>query len=217
MAGQSAAEFVPETHDLDKLADAALGCKGCDLYLDASQTVFGAGSPNAAMMLVGEQPGDQEDRAGAPFVGPAGRLLDKALVAADVERDRLYVTNAVKHFKFTLPERGKRRIHKTPSRTEVVACRPWLLAEMMSVRPDVVVLLGATAAQSLMGSTFRLTAHRGEKLSLPDDADLDFRPTVVVSAHPSSVLRGPQDARENAFDALVAALRFAAGLLTRAK
>jgi uracil-DNA glycosylase family protein len=216
MAARSASEFVPETHDLDELADAALGCKGCDLYLDASQTVFGAGSREARMMLVGEQPGDQEDRAGEPFVGPAGRLLDKALAAADVNRDHLYVTNAVKHFKFTLPERGKRRIHKTPSRTEVVACRPWLLAEMMSVRPDVVVLLGATAAQSLMGSTFRLTAHRGEELSLPDEVDIDLSPTVVVSAHPSSVLRGPPDAREKAFDALVSDLRFAAGLLTRA-
>ena len=167
MAAQGAADFVPDTHDLARLVDAAQGCKGCDLYLDANQTVFGAGAPDADMMLVGEQPGDQEDKAGAPFVGPAGKLLDKALAAAEVDRDRLYVTNAVKHFKFTLPERGKRRIHKTPSRTEVVACRPWLFAEMMSVRPDVVVLLGATAAKSLMGNDFRLTAHRGEALHLP--------------------------------------------------
>ena len=126
-----------------------------------------------------------------------------------------YVTNAVKHFKFTLPERGKRRIHKTPSRTEVVACRPWLFAEMMSVQPDVVVLLGATAAQSLMGSTFRLTAHRGEVLHLPvADETTDLDPDVVVSAHPSSVLRGPPQDREKAFDALVSDLRFAAGRLT---
>jgi DNA polymerase len=168
-------------------------------------------------MIIGEQPGDQEDRVGAPFVGPAGKLLDKALAAADIDRDRLYVTNAVKHFKFTLPERGKRRIHKTPSRTEVVACRPWLFAEMMSVRPDVVVLLGATAAKSLMGNDFRLTAHRGEALHLPEYAEtnLDFDPDVVVSAHPSSVLRGPQEDRERAFDALVSDLRFAAGRLTR--
>ncbi len=164
-------------------------------------------------MFVGEQPGDQEDKAGAPFVGPAGRLLDKALVAAGVDRDRLYVTNAVKHFKFTLPERGKRRIHKTPSRTEVVACRPWLFAELMSVQPDVVVLLGATAAQSLMGSTFRLTAHRGEVLHLPDTDDLAFDPQIVVTAHPSSVLRGRPEDRDKAFDALVSDLRFAAGLL----
>jgi uracil-DNA glycosylase len=218
MAAVTAAAFVPDTRDLDELSEAARSCKGCDLYLHANQTVFGAGAPKADMMLVGEQPGDQEDKAGAPFVGPAGRLLDKALAAADIRRDRLYVTNAVKHFKFTLAERGKRRIHKTPSRTEVVACRPWLFAEMISVRPDVVVLLGATAAQSLMGSTFRLTSHRGEALHLPDaeeTADLDFDPAIAVSAHPSSVLRGPPSEREKAFDALVADLRFAAGLLPR--
>src|SRR5262245_44332070 len=170
------------------------------------------------MMLVGEQPGDQEDKAGAPFVGPAGKLRDKALAAAGVEKERLYVTNAVKHFKFTSPERGKRRIHKTPSRTEVMACRPWLFAEMESVRPDVVVLLGATAAQSLMCSTFRLTVHRGEVLHLPtvdETTELDFDPDVVVSAHPSSVLRGPPEDREKAFDALVSDLRFAAERVTR--
>ncbi|HET7667493.1 MAG TPA: UdgX family uracil-DNA binding protein [Mycobacterium sp.] len=216
MTAQTAADFVPDSHDLDALADAAHGCKGCDLYLNANQTVFGVGAPHADMMLVGEQPGDQEDKAGAPFVGPAGRLLDRALVAAGVDRDRLYVTNAVKHFKFTRSERGKRRIHKTPSRTEVVACRPWLFAEMMSVRPEVVVLLGATAAQSLLGSAFRLTAHRGEVLRLPafdETADADFDPDVVVSAHPSSVLRGPPQDREKAFDALVSDLQFAAGRL----
>jgi DNA polymerase len=166
-------------------------------------------------MIFGEQPGDQEDTIGAPFVGPAGKLLDKALAAAEIDRDRLYVTNAVKHFKFTLPERGKRRIHKTPSRTEVVACRPWLFAEMMSVRPDLVVLLGATAAKSLMGNDFRLTAHRGEALHLPETVNIDFDPDVVVSAHPSSVLRGPPEDRKRAFDALVSDLRFAAGRLTR--
>jgi uracil-DNA glycosylase len=220
MAAQSAADFMPDSHDLDTLADAAQGCKGCDLYMNANQTVFGAGAHNADMMLVGEQPGDQEDKAGAPFVGPAGKLLDKALAAAAVDRDRLYVTNAVKHFKFTLPERGKRRIHKTPSRTEVVACRPWLFAEMMSVQPDVVLLLGATAAKSLMGNDFRLTAHRGEALHLPESAEttnLDIDPDVVVSAHPSSVLRGPPQDREKAFDALVSDLRFAAGRLTGKK
>jgi uracil-DNA glycosylase len=215
-AKSSAAEFVPDTHDLAQLADAAHGCKGCDLYINATQTVFGEGSRKADIMLVGEQPGDQEDKAGAPFVGPAGRLLDKALEAADIDRKRTYVTNAVKHFKFTLPERGKRRIHKTPSRTEVVACRPWLFAEMMSVHPDVVVLLGATAAKSLMGNDFRLTAHRGEALRLPEaepTTNLDFDPEVVVTAHPSAVLRGPPEDREKAFDALVSDLRFAAGLL----
>jgi DNA polymerase len=218
MAAQGAADFVPDTHDLDALSTAADSCKGCDLYLNASQTVFGEGASSADIMIVGEQPGDQEDRAGAPFVGPAGKLLDKALAAADVDRELLYVTNAVKHFKFTLHERGKRRIHKTPSRTEVVACRPWLYAEMMSVRPNVVVLLGATAAKSLMGNDFRLTAHRGDALHLPESAEttnLDFDPDVVVSAHPSSVLRGPPQDREKAFDALVSDLRFAARRLTR--
>ncbi len=213
MAARTAAEFVPGSHDLDELSEAAHVCKGCDLYLDATQTVFGAGLSTADIMLVGEQPGDQEDKAGAPFVGPAGRLLDKALAAAGVERNRLYVTNAVKHFKFTLPERGKRRIHKTPSRTEVVACRPWLIAELSSVKPDVLMLLGATAAQSLMGSTFRLTAHRGEVLHLPDTDGLAIDPHVVATAHPSSVLRGPPEQRDKAFDALVSDLRFAVSLL----
>jgi uracil-DNA glycosylase len=213
MAARTAAEFVPGSHDLDELSEAAHGCKGCDLYLDATQTVFGAGLSTADIMLVGEQPGDQEDKAGAPFVGPAGRLLDKALAAAGVERNRLYVTNAVKHFKFTLAERGKRRIHKTPSRTEVVACRPWLIAELSSVKPDVLMLLGATAAQSLMGSTFRLTAHRGEVLHLPDTDGLAIDPHVVATAHPSSVLRGPREQRDKAFDALVSDLRFAVSLL----
>lgn len=213
MAAHTAAEFVPDSLDLDELAKAAHSCRGCNLYFDATQPVFGAGSRRAELMLIGEQPGDQEDKAGEPFVGPAGRLLDKALVAAGVERERLYVTNAVKHFKFTRQERGKRRIHKTPSRTEVVSCRPWLLAELSSVRPDVVVLLGATAAQSLMGSAFRLTAHRGEALHLPDTDDLALDPQIVATAHPSSVLRGRPEDRDKAFDTLVSDLRFAAGLL----
>lgn len=216
MAARTSADFVPDTADLDELAAAVQGCKGCDLYLDATQAVFGAGSGSAQMVLVGEQPGDQEDKTGAPFVGPAGRLLDKALEAAGIDRDRLYVTNAVKHFKFTLPERGKRRIHKTPSRTEVVACRPWLIQELTALHPDVVVLMGATAAQSLLGTAFRLTAHRGEALRLPgndESVQLRFDPRVAVTVHPSSVLRGPPSERDKAFDALVRDLRFAAGLL----
>jgi DNA polymerase len=215
MAAHTAAEFVPDSRDLNDLAQAAHGCKGCDLYLDATQTVFGTGMVKADLMLVGEQPGDQEDKTGEPFVGPAGRLLDKALAAAGVERERIYVTNAVKHFKFTNAERGKRRIHKTPSRTEVVACRPWLFAELTAVHPDVVVLLGATAAQSLMGGTFRLTAHRGEVLHLPEPRDLSFDPKIAVTAHPSSVLRGRPEDRDRAFAALVSDLRFADGLLAR--
>jgi uracil-DNA glycosylase len=206
----TAAEFVPDTDDLTTLATAARDCHGCHLYLDAEQTVFGAGTRSAALMLVGEQPGDQEDRAGRPFVGPAGRLLDKALAAAGIDRDPIYVTNAVKHFKFT--ERGKRRIHKTPSRTEVVSCRPWLLAELDAVHPDVAVLMGATAAKALFGNDFRITAHRGEELRLPD-LDVTADPRVVVTVHPSSILRGPPEQRDEAFDALVADLRFAADLL----
>lgn len=216
MAAVGAEEFVPATRDLGELADAAHACKGCDLYLEATQVVFGSGHRTAAVMLIGEQPGDQEDRAGAAFVGPAGKLLDRALLAAGIDRDAVYVTNAVKHFKFSRPERGKRRIHKTPSRTEVVACRPWLIAELDAVRPDVVVLLGATAAKSLMGNDFRITAHRGEVLRFPDDdavVDLDVDPQVVPTVHPSSVLRGPPGERDKAFDALVADLKVAAGLL----
>jgi uracil-DNA glycosylase len=213
MASQGAAAFVPDTDDLSVLSDASQSCEGCDLYRNATQVVFGEGSSKAKVFFVGEQPGDQEDKAGHPFVGPAGRLLDKALAAAGIDRETVYVTNAVKHFKFE--ERGVRRIHKTPSRTEVVSCRPWLLTELNAVRPDVVVLLGATAAKSLMGSDFRLTAHRGEVLRLPTDnkkIDLDIDPQVVATVHPSAILRGPQDDRETAFDALVADLRVVAGL-----
>lgn len=203
-----AADFVPTTRSLSVLADAVGGCRGCDLYRDADRAVFGAGPRSARLMLVGEQPGDREDRAGQPFVGPAGRLLDKALDAASVDRAQVYVTNAVKHFKFT--ERGKRRIHQKPSRTEVVACRPWLLAELAAVAPDTVVLMGATAAQSLLGNDFRLTAHRHEVLALPDVPAP--APDVVVTIHPSAVLRGPDDGRAAAFASLVEDLRFAAGL-----
>jgi uracil-DNA glycosylase len=214
MAATGAAEFVPDTGDLTELAAAIEGCKGCDLYLDATQAVFGAGGSTADLMLVGEQPGDQEDKSGEPFVGPAGRLLDQALTAAGVDRERSYVTNAVKHFKFTLPERGKRRIHKTPSRTEVVACRPWLLAELDAVAPQVLVLLGATAAKSLLGNDFRLTAHRGEVLRLPADLPIAGDLQVVATVHPSSILRGPPEQRAQALDALTADLRVAAQLLS---
>ncbi|OBG87117.1 uracil-DNA glycosylase [Mycobacterium sp. E802] len=203
-----AEEYVPATDDLAELAHAARGCQGCPLYRDATQTVFGAGRSNARVVLIGEQPGDREDRAGEPFVGPAGRVLDNALAAAEIDRAQLYLTNAVKHFKFTTNERGKRRIHKTPSRTEVVACRPWLLAELDAVSPDAVVLLGATAAKSLLGNDFRLTRHRGEILhvtGLVSKGD----PALVATIHPSAVLRGPSDTRDEAFDGLVADLRTA--------
>lgn len=213
MATPGAAEFVPDTDDLTVLSDAAQACEGCDLHRNATRTVFGAGSAEAKVVLIGEQPGDREDKVGRPFVGPAGRLLDRALVAAGIDRYAVYVTNAVKHFKFE--ERGTRRIHKTPSRTEVVACRPWLLKEIDTIQPDVVVLLGATAAKSLMGSDFRLTTHRGEVLRLPASdgkIDLDVDPQVVATVHPSAVLRGPPEDLERAFDALVADLRVVAEL-----
>lgn len=181
---------------------------GCDLYRDAEQTVFGAGPASARMLLVGEQPGDREDRAGEPFVGPAGRLLDKALSAAAIDRGQVYLTNAVKHFKFTRASGSKRRIHKTPSRTEVVACRPWLFAELQAIEPEVVVLLGATAAKALLGTDFRLTEHRGEVLRAPE---ADY--AVVTTPHPSSVLRGPAERRAAGFGDLVHDLGTAAGLL----
>ncbi|KAA0101855.1 uracil-DNA glycosylase [Mycolicibacterium sp. P1-18] len=211
MARTSAADFVPASRSLATLARAAEGCRGCDLYADADQTVFGAGPRSATIMLVGEQPGDQEDRAGRPFVGPAGRVLDDALRTANVDREPLYVTNAVKHFTFTRNAGGKRRIHQTPTRTEVVSCRPWLMAELTAVEPDVLVLMGATAAKSLLGNDFRLTRHRGEVLHLPD-GDVESDPDVVVTVHPSSILRGPPEQRDEAFNGLVADLRFAADL-----
>ncbi|WP_018601573.1 UdgX family uracil-DNA binding protein [Mycobacterium sp. 155] len=212
---EGAEPYIPETTALTGLADAVQGCRGCDLFRDATQAVFGAGPATAAMMLVGEQPGDREDRDGQPFVGPAGRLLDDALRAAEVVRDQVYLTNAVKHFKFTRAAGQKRRIHKTPSRTEVVACRPWLFAELGVVQPDVLVLLGATAAKSLMGNDFRLSVHRGEVLRMPTSAlPADhLYPDVVVSIHPSAVLRAPRDMRADAYDGLVTDLRLAASLL----
>lgn len=208
-----AEEYVPLTRDHAALAYAARDCRGCDLYRDADQVVFGAGAPAARMMLIGEQPGDQEDRAGTPFVGPAGRVLNRALAEAGIDRDPLYVTNAVKHFKFSRAERGNRRLHKTPSRLEVVACRPWLFAELEAVAPDVVVLMGATAAKSLLGNDFRITAHRREVIEMPPGPDLGaVTPDLVVTVHPSSILRGPPEARDEAFAGLVDDLRFAAAL-----
>jgi DNA polymerase len=208
----TARPFVPQGAGLADLRAAAADCTGCPLYEPASQTVFGAGPRSATIMLVGEQPGDQEDRAGAPFVGPAGRLLDKALAAAGIDRAACYLTNAVKHFKYKPAERGKRRIHQTPSRTEVVACRPWLLAELTVVHPGMVVLLGAVAAKSLLGSSFRLTEHRGELLELPTEIDGTALPGahLVTTVHPSAVLRAED--RTTAFDGLVADLTVAANV-----
>jgi uracil-DNA glycosylase len=200
----------PDTTDLDRLRSAASGCQACHLYQDATQTVFGEGTAGAKVLVVGEQPGDKEDLAGEPFVGPAGKLLDRAFEEAGFDRRSLYVTNAVKHFKFKRDERGKRRIHQKPGRTEVVACRPWLLAELRAVCPELVLLLGATAAQSLLGPKFRLTAHRGEPLEPPAEL-AELVPSAMATVHPSAVLRAPD--RDDAYAGFVADLRAAAKLL----
>ena len=187
------AQPPPDPRSVDQLKDAAASCHGCDLWEHATQTVFGEGAEHAVMMLVGEQPGDQEDLQGKPFVGPAGRLLDKALEAAGIDRRRVYVTNAVKHFRWT--RRGKRRLHEKPNTGQVRACRPWLEAEVEVVRPRIMVLMGATAAQSVMGPAFRVSQQRGEVMPSP----LGVR--IVATVHPSSILRAPDDAaRDAAFE-----------------
>jgi DNA polymerase len=173
---------------LSTLRRAAKDCKACDLWKHATQTVFGEGSPKASIMLVGEQPGDQEDLAGRPFVGPAGRLLDEALAEAGIDRDEVYLTNVVKHFKWTLAERGKRRIHKKPRYSEIHACRPWLDAELEAVKPKILVCLGATAAQALFGRDFSVTRQRGELV------EGELAPLATATVHPSSILRAPDAA-----------------------
>ncbi|MBV8572699.1 MAG: UdgX family uracil-DNA binding protein [Acidobacteriaceae bacterium] len=180
----SAAEWVPATHDLARLRAAAPACRGCDLYAHATQVVFGEGPQDANVVMVGEQPGDEEDRRGLPFVGPSGRLLSKAMEQAGLDRDKVYVTNAVKHFKFL--ERGKRRIHAKPSGIEISACRPWLEAELASVEPELIVCLGATAAQSLMGRDFRITVDRGK--FFPHH----WAKQLLATVHPSAILRMPE-------------------------
>lgn len=170
---------------MPNLRGAATRCKGCDLWKRGTQTVFGEGSAHARVLMVGEQPGDKEDLQGKPFVGPAGAVLDKALLAAGIDRNEVYVTNIVKHFKWE--PRGKRRIHKKPSALEVSACRPWLDAEIEVTRPDVIVLLGASAAQGLLGRDFRVSQQRGEWISSP------LAPFVMATVHPSSILRAPDD------------------------
>lgn len=208
-----AQRYLPEKRTLRALRDAAARCHGCDLYRDATQTVFGEGRRGAALMLVGEQPGDHEDIEGHPFVGPAGRLLDRAVRDAGIDPALAYVTNAVKHFKFTRRE-GKRRIHQKPGRTEVVACRPWLIAEIDAVRPEVVICLGATAAQSLLGASFRISSGRGELLCLPGLAGSTGRPRVLATVHPSAVLRDRTDQRARAYEAFVEDLRAARNAVT---
>ncbi|HET8890882.1 MAG TPA: UdgX family uracil-DNA binding protein [Candidatus Angelobacter sp.] len=182
---QTAAPLIPGRASLTALRAAAAGCKACDLWKLGTQTVFGEGSANARLMMIGEQPGDKEDIQGRPFVGPAGAVLDKALAAAGIDRKDVYVTNIVKHFKWE--PRGKRRLHKKPNALEISACRPWLEAEINVIKPQVVVLLGATAAQGVLGRNFRVTQHRGEWLLSK------IAPNVMATVHPSSILRAPDD------------------------
>jgi len=187
MAATSAAQLVPANSTLASLRRAASGCQACDLWKTGAQTVFGEGASKATVMLVGEQPGDQEDRKGHPFVGPAGRVLDQALTEAGIDRSEVYVTNVVKHFKWVPAERGKRRIHKKPRSSEIEACRPWLDAELQVVRPEVLVCLGASAAHALLGKDFRVTRDRGKLIASP------LAPQVIATVHPSSILRAQDD------------------------
>jgi uracil-DNA glycosylase len=199
----TAAMYVPATRTLGALREAASDCRGCDLWRTATQTVFGEGAADAEVMMVGEQPGDQEDLQGRPFVGPAGNILDQALEEAGIDRGDVYLTNAVKHFKWR--PSGKRRLHQKPNWTEMTACRPWLEAELEAVEPRVLVLLGATAAQTLLGRQFRVTKQRGE---LIDSPLADF---VTATIHPSAILRA--DDRESEYAGFLADLRKVAALL----
>jgi uracil-DNA glycosylase len=194
---------VPDT--LPTLREAAADCRACPLWKVGTQTVFGEGPGNAELMLVGEQPGDREDREGRPFVGPAGRLLDEALAEAGIDRSRAYLTNAVKHFKWRAS--GKRRIHAKPNWSEIAACGPWLDSELEVVRPDVLVCLGATAAQALLGRTFRVTKQRGQPV------ESDLAPHVLATIHPSAILRGDPESRKSELAAFVKDLEVAASLL----
>jgi uracil-DNA glycosylase family protein len=203
---RSAADFIPPNPTLPKLREAVQRCRGCDLWVNATQAVFGEGPRKAEVMLVGEQPGDQEDRQGHPFVGPAGRMLDAALEGAGIDRQRVYLSNAVKHFKFVVIERG-RRLHKKPAAGEVRACNPWLREEIRLVKPRVVVALGATAAQALLGKQFRVTQNRGKPLPS------ELAEVVVATVHPSSILRAPDDARDDARRQFVADLKVVARYL----
>jgi len=200
--------MIPDKPTLPALRAAAAGCKACDLWKLGTQTVFGEGSASARVLMVGEQPGDKEDLQGRPFVGPAGAVLDKALTAAGIERSEIYLTNIVKHFKWE--PRGKRRLHKKPNALEISACRPWLEAEIKAVKPQVVVLLGATAAQGIMGRQFRVTQHRGQWL------ESKIAPLVLGTVHPSAILRAPDDdARHEEMRKFVEDLKKVAAALQR--
>jgi len=206
----------PSGVGLDGLRSAAAGCRACELWEPATQTVFGEGPETARIVFVGEQPGDQEDRKGEPFVGPAGRLLDKALADAGIDRRDAYITNAVKHFRFAT--KGKRRIHQTPGPEHLRACRPWLEAEFAVLQPEVVVCLGATAAKALISPSFRITKDRGHLLpwtppEAADEEDAPHQTWMLATTHPSAILRTPDESRETAYDALVADLRVVAHAL----
>jgi uracil-DNA glycosylase family protein len=215
-----ASPYVPADADLHTLRSAAAHCRGCPLYRNATQTVFGYGDESARVMLVGEQPGDQEDRRGRPFVGPAGRILTRALEEAGIDPAETYVTNAVKHFKFTFTGPGKRRIHKPPSLREIAACRPWLVAELRVVAPEVIVALGATAGKALLGPSFRVSEQRGALLPFPPPGDEaspwkealgDAEAHFLATIHPSAVLRA--DDRDAVYSGLASDLRVAAQVL----
>jgi uracil-DNA glycosylase len=200
--------LIPSKPTLQNVRDAAKGCQACDLWKIGTQTVFGEGAANAKLMLVGEQPGNEEDLAGHPFVGPAGKLLSRALEDAGIDRSSVYVTNVVKHFKWE--PRGKRRIHKKPNRAEIVACHPWIRTEIELLKPRIIVCLGSTAAQALIDPKFKVTQHRGDPLQSP------LAPVVIATVHPSSILRAPDDAtRRQEMQAFVRDLRAAASELRR--
>jgi DNA polymerase len=213
MAGKhkdSAARYISDDKSLEELRRVAAGCTACDLYARATQTVFGEGPATATVMLVGEQPGDREDIEGHPFVGPAGKLLDRALEEAGIDRSRVFVTNAVKHFSWVA--RGKKRLHKKPKVTQIDACRPWLDAEIERVSPEIIIALGATAAQVLFGKAFRVSRQRGEPVPS------NLAPVAVATVHPSSILRAPDDeSRAAAYESFVGDLRNAAKATKRAK
>jgi uracil-DNA glycosylase len=205
---RSAAELIPDRPTIDTVRGASKDCQACELWRRGTQTVFGEGTKNAQLMFVGEQPGNDEDLSGHPFVGPAGKLLDRALADAGIDRSTVYVTNVVKHFKWE--PRGKRRIHKKPNAAEIAACRPWLDTEIALVKPRAIVCLGATAAQALLGRQFRVTAHRGEFVASP------LAPLVLATVHPSSILRAPDDETRRAeMQAFTADLHAVANALKR--
>lgn len=206
----TAEAFMPPRITLNTLREAAAGCQGCPLYKLGTQTVFGEGRKNARVIMIGEQPGDQEDKSGKPFVGPSGQLLDSALDEVGIDRDDVYVTNSVKHFKWE--PRGTRRIHAKPNAREIQACKPWLSAELQVVKPQMVVCLGATAAQALMGKDFRITKSRGEIFR-----DTQYAPWLMATVHPSSILRAPSEEREAARRAFVEDLRVAAEAMSAGK